>query len=337
MEIVRDTEALQSLATPWNTLLERSATHVPFLRHEYLSTWWRTLGGGEWQDGELWVLLDRDADGALRGIAPLFRTMVNHEPVLLFLGSVEISDYLDFIVPAEHKRAFLENLLDWLGSPAAPAWAALDLYNLPDWSTTPDLLAELAAARGWSLTREVLQPAPYIALPRDWETYLAGLNKKQRHEIRRKLRRAAEHDPPVDWYIVTDEARLDEEIEALFTLMAYDPEKAAFLTQVMRSQMRAAVHAAFRAGWLQIAFLTVGEEKAAAYLNFDYANKIWVYNSGLNPNFAALSPGWVLLSRVIQWAIAHGRTELDLMRGDEDYKYRFGGVNRYVLRLRLTR
>ena len=28
------------------------------------------------------------------------------------------------------------------------------------------------------------------------------------------------------------------------------------------------------------------------------------------------------------------RYEFDFMRGDEDYKYRFGGVNRYVMRVR---
>ena len=64
--------------------------------------------------------------------------------------------------------------------------------------------------------------------------------------------------------------------------MAQDPEKKAFLTPAMRSQMQAAAHAAFDGGWLQLAFLEVGGEKAAAYLNFDYGDHIWVYNSGLD-------------------------------------------------------
>ncbi len=337
MEIIRDTQRLMELAPAWNTLLAHSATNVPFLRHEYLSTWWRTLGGGEWSDGELWVVLEHDDQGRLRGIAPLFRTEVNAQPTLLLLGSVEISDYLDFIVAEENKTSFLQRLLDWLDSPQAPLWTALDLYNIPEDSTTPAILHTLAAERGWRLTQEVLQPAPFVTLPTDWEHYLAGLKKKHRHEIRRKLRRAAAHEPPVRWYFVQEEEQLDAALEAFFQLMAYDEKKAAFLTEVMRSQMRAAVHAAFRAGWLQLAFLTVGEEKAAAFLNFDYANRIWVYNSGLNPAFAHLSPGWVLLSHLIQWSIAQGREVLDFMRGDETYKYRFGGQDRHVLRIRLTR
>ena len=48
-----------------------------------------------------------------------------------------------------------------------------------------------------------------------------------------------------------------------------------------------------------------------------------------------LSPGWVLLGHVIQWCCENGRYEFDFMRGDEEYKYRFGGVNRFVMRARV--
>jgi CelD/BcsL family acetyltransferase involved in cellulose biosynthesis len=176
-----------------------------------------------------------------------------------------------------------------------------------------------------------------IALPDDWETYLANIDKKQRHEIRRKIRRAENAPIELRWYFVEDEASLDSEMDAFLKLMAYDPGKEKFLTDVMRTQMKAAVHTAFRAGWLQLAFLEIGGQKAAAYLNFDYANQLWVYNSGLNFEMGYYSPGWVLLAYLIQWAINNGRTAFDFMRGDEDYKYRFGGVDRFVQRVQIRR
>jgi CelD/BcsL family acetyltransferase involved in cellulose biosynthesis len=88
---------------------------------------------------------------------------------------------------------------------------------------------------------------------------------------------------------------------------------------------------------LQLAFLQIGEQKVAAYLNFDFGNRIWMYNSGINYEFNYYSPGWVLLSYVIQWAIENGRTALDFMRGDEKYKYRFGGIDRFVQRVQIKR
>jgi CelD/BcsL family acetyltransferase involved in cellulose biosynthesis len=139
----------------------------------------------------------------------------------------------------------------------------------------------------------------------------------------------------VRWYFVEEGATLDAEIEAFMGLMAQDPEKDSFLTEVMRSQMKSAVRAAFQAGWLQLAFLEVDGEKAAGYLNFDYQDHIWVYNSGINFEHGALSPGWVLLGYLLQWANQNGRKAFDFMRGDETYKYRFGGVDRFVVRAKL--
>jgi CelD/BcsL family acetyltransferase involved in cellulose biosynthesis len=105
----------------------------------------------------------------------------------------------------------------------------------------------------------------------------------------------------------------------------------------MRQQMHASIHAAFKAGWLQLAFLEIGGEKAAGYLNFDYAGHIWVYNSGLNPAFREYSPGWVLLGYLLQWANENKRLSFDFMRGDEDYKYRFGAVDRQIVRAVIRR
>jgi len=155
--------------------------------------------------------------------------------------------------------------------------------------------------------------------------------------VRRKMRRAEEFDPPVRWYIVDDAANLEAEIEAFLELMAQDPEKERFLTPLMRKQFHTSMQAAFQAGWLQLAFLEAGGQKVAGYLNFDYAGHIWVYNSGLSFSFRELSPGWVLLGDLLQWANENKRQSFDFMRGDEDYKYRFGGITRYVVRAQVKR
>ncbi len=333
LQILRTPTEFHALASEWNALLVRSASNLPFLRHEYLTTWWNTLGGGEWADGDLYIVLGRDENNTLQAIAPFFI----REKTIMLIGSFEISDYLDLIVPGDRLELFVTALMEHLTGDSAPAWEVLDFYNLIEGSATLAALKADAVQRGLTYTQERLQPAPRIALAEDWEAYLESIQGKQRREIRRKLRRAESFYAPIDWYIVEDENRLDAEIDDFIALMAYDPEKEKFLTEVMSTQMRAAVHTAFRAGWLQLAFLTVAEEKAAAYLNFDFDNQIWVYNSGINFKFQELSPGWVLLSYLIQWAIERGRTTFDMMRGDEVYKYRFGGVDQFVMRAQIRK
>jgi CelD/BcsL family acetyltransferase involved in cellulose biosynthesis len=332
-----DFESLAPLAGAWNELLTHSVTDAPFLHYEYLRDWWLTLGGGEWNEAELCIVTAHEGE-RLVGVAPLFHaTNRDGQPALLLLGSIEISDYLDIIVRAEDLPHFLPGLLDFLASSLPHSWSALDFYNLPEASSTLAALESESTSRGWTFIREVYQPAPFITLPSDFETYLSGIDKKQRHEIRRKMRRAAEHEVPVRWHIVTDEAVLDSEMDGFFALMTQDPAKAAFLTDAMRAQILATARTALQKGWLQLAFLEVGGEKAAAMFNFDYGNRLWGYNSGVNRDFISLSPGWVLMGHVLQWACEHGRGEFDFMRGNEDYKYRFGAKDRSVMRVKVMR
>jgi CelD/BcsL family acetyltransferase involved in cellulose biosynthesis len=325
-----------SFSGEWNRLLAESLTNVPFLRYEYLSAWWATKGGGEWPDSSGLAIVTAEQDGRLAGIAPLFFANNREgEPSLLLLGSIEISDYLDLIVRPGDVAAFLPGLLDFLA--AAPiAWKNLDWHNLLETSPSLPVLQAEAGRRGWHFLVEKTYHAPSIPLAGDFETYLGGIDKKQRHEIRRKMRRAEEAGG-VNWNIVEDGSTLDAEVDAFLDLMTTDPKKAAFLTGAMRSQMHAAIHAAFKAGWLQLAFLTVNGVKAAVYLNFDYQNRIWVYNSGFDRRFMEYSPGWVLLGCLLQWANDNKRSEFDFMRGEEDYKYRFGGVDKFVVRAKTRR
>lgn len=327
---------LEPESAEWNELLTGSITNVPFLRWEYLSTWWGTRGGGEWPPSAELALVIARQEGRLAGIAPLFfANNLEGEASLLLLGSIEISDYLDLLVRTADLPAFVSGLFDFLTCLPFD-WKTLDWHNLLETSPSLPVLQAEAARRGWGFSVAKTYHAPSIPLKGDFETYLAGIDKKQRHEIRRKMRRAEEAGT-VHWYIVDDEAALDAEMDAFLALMAADPEKAAFLTDVMRSQMHRSVHAAFRAGWLQLAFLTVDGEKAAGYLNFDYRNRIWVYNSGLDRRFLEFSPGWVLLGHLLQWANDNQRAEFDFMRGTEDYKYRFGGVDKFVVRAKIVR
>jgi CelD/BcsL family acetyltransferase involved in cellulose biosynthesis len=339
MEFILHTsfESLSPLAPEWDAILPESVTDAPFLRFEYLRDWWNTLGGGEWEQAELAVVTAHEAD-RLVGVAPLFHTINRDgQPALLLLGSIEISDYLDLIVRPTDLPRFINGLMDFLITSGVKEWHTLDWYNLPEASPSLAALEAEAARRAWNFSREVYQPAPYIPLPGDFETYLAGIEKKQRHEIRRKMRRAAENMEPVRWYLVEDEASLDGEMEGFFELMTQDPAKQKFLTEPMRRQMRATAHTALQGGWLWLAFLEVGGRKAAGAFNFDYDGRLWGYNSGVNREFIELSPGWVLLAHSLQWACEHGRSEFDFMRGNEEYKYRFGGKDRQVMRIRLSR
>jgi CelD/BcsL family acetyltransferase involved in cellulose biosynthesis len=337
ISFVRDDETFDSRSGLWNQLLAKSITNVPFLRHEFLRAWWTDMGGGEWESGDLWIAEGRDAQDDLIGIAPIFLSSVDGRRTLMFIGSHEIADYLDFITSIENCESFLLAFCESLVADGPEGWEILDLYNIPEGSPSLAALEKLAAERDWQVKREITAPCPWVSLNGGWEDYLSRLDSKQRHELRRKMRRAAKHLPSVTWEVVKPEDDIERATDTFLGLMAKDPQKADFLSRAMRTQFHRLTRSAHEAGWLHLSFLKVGEQFTAGYLNFDYANRIWIYNSGIDLDFRSTSPGWVLLGYIIRWAAENGRDAVDFMRGDEDYKYRLGGEDRSIVRLTIER
>src|SRR5919198_657671 len=90
----------------------------------------------------------------------------------------------------------------------------IDWYNLPDSSPTLATLKAESEKRGWTHHEEVYRPTPRIPLNGSFEEYLSRVEKKQRHEIRRKMRRAAESEKNVRFYVVSGTENIDAEIDA---------------------------------------------------------------------------------------------------------------------------
>jgi len=327
-----DPQGFDVLAGEWNALLHRSPSDTIFLTWEWQKTWWTWLG-----KGELRLITVRDEADRLVGIAPLCLEVVERRKTLSFVGCVEVSDYLDVIISPDQPEQVCRAFFDVLESPDLE-WELMDLCNIPSTSLTLQHFAGAAEARGHRVRVECADVCPVIALPDSWEAYLSSLDKKQRHEVRRKLRRAAS-EVDLRWYVVDDRHDLAAEMDDFITLHQKSAvEKDAFMDERMQGFFHAFARLLQKAGWLQLTFLEMNGQKAASLLNFDYGNTIMVYNSGYDPErFAHLSPGVVLTALSIQHAIELGRARFDFLRGDEEYKYRLGGRDTEVFRLIVER
>jgi len=181
--------------------------------------------------------------------------------------------------------------------------------------------------------------APQFSLPLRYETYLQEqVEKKQRHEIRRKQRRV-ERETQSTFYYVGPQDNLVAEIDDFVALQqASRADKAQFMTPEMRHFFGTMAQRMQDAGWLRLCFLTINGEKTAALLGFEYNRRYLLYNSGFDPEaYPQLSPGWVLVAYAIQYAIAVGDEVFDFMQGNEEYKYRFGSQDYAVMRVLVSR
>jgi CelD/BcsL family acetyltransferase involved in cellulose biosynthesis len=327
-ERLPDWGALGLTEPVWNRLLSRSATDTPFLTWQFQTTWWRAFGGGP-----LWLLAVQDGAGEWTGVLPLHESRGPDGPVLRLVGGVDVADYLDVIAVAGREEEVWKALLAAL---TAASWRAVDLRPVPRASPTLEILPPLAQAVGLACRIEPEERCPVLELPPSWDAYLAGLPGKDRHELRRKLRRAESARPRIE--VARTPAAVAAAMDGFLGLHRKSKVgKARFMDARMEAFFREVGAAMSRAGWGALWLLWMEERPAAAAFCLEYAGTVGLYNSGFDPEARAFSPGVILVARTIEDAIARGFRRYDFLRGEEPYKYGFGAVPTDVLRVTLER
>jgi len=208
------------------------------------------------------------------------------------------------------------------------------LQNLSQYSSTPAVFQDSLLHSGLTVEVEQIETCPTALLPPEWDAYLAMLRGKDRHELRRKLRRA-EAAAHLEYRVTSDAAQLDEDIATFMALhrMSQQDAKQGFMTPEKEAFFRAMARQLWPQGWLELAFLYADGEPIATLCCFAYGATYAAYNSGYHPAYAELSAGIVLFAERIRTAIARGFTAFDFMRGNESYKYRFGATDQPLYQL----
>ena len=318
-------DALNQLREPWQHLYEQCPDAPIFLSWEWVSTWW-----GHFHDGFTpHVVTLRDAE-QLVAVAPLMMSD-GASPTLSFMQRDETTDYADVLAPPGFRERATGALLEYLTALCGASGSAR-LEPIPEGS--PLLRAVDTEAR--HLVGEPIQPCPTVQLADTWDGYLAGLTKKDRHELRRKLRRA-ESAGNLQYEVATSSDALDLPLQDFYRLhqSSSDPKKAQFLEPHLQAFFTDAARTLAERGWLRLSTLRLDGAAIASLLSFDRGSTVSLYNSGLDPEFRWLSPGIIIIAYELQAAIAAGRSHYDFLRGDEPYKYDFGARDCFVWRLQL--
>ena len=292
---------------------------------EWLRAWWDVFGG----DADLSLLSVHHQEHVI-GLAPLQLKGGS----AAFIGSIDVCDCLDFIVAAGSEAEFFEVLLDHLNQQGI---TKLELGFLRPGSTVLSHLVRLAEKRGCFVSTSREDVTLELELPATWEDYLAMLNGKQRHEVKRKFRRLAEAGD-INLRILEDPAQITQHQAAFFELFKLSSdEKAAFLTEKMVSFFEALAGATAESKILRLYLLELNEVPAAVAMCFGFNGALHLYNSGFDPRFQTLSVGLLCNVLSIKDAIKNGRKKYDFLKGAETYKYRLGGreVPLYNCRIQL--
>jgi CelD/BcsL family acetyltransferase involved in cellulose biosynthesis len=178
--------------------------------------------------------------------------------------------------------------------------------------------------------------SPRVELPDSFEAYVESLGRKERHELRRKLRRLeAGRRIAFRFAASGDRTSVVDRFMALHRRSR--GEKAEFMTRERERFFRDVAEAMAARDWLRLGVLSVDGEDAAVLFAFAYERTLAIYNAAYDPALAGISVGIGCQAYAIRSAIDDGLETYDLLRGGEPFKYDLGAVDHWLLRLEASR
>ena len=317
-------ESFDSLNRYWSGSTLKVDWPSVFVLPSWLQTWWRSFG-----EGAAMCLRSIQGQDDILGIAPL----ITRGETAQFMGDTDVCDYQDFIIAPGRERDFFTVLLDHLGENGT---RQLDLQHVRPESTVLTHLAGIAKDRAYEVVIDRDDISLEVDLPATWDDYLSLLNKKQRHEVRRKLRRLEEAGS-IEHRCIDAGDEIGEYMETFLSLFPVSREdKAEFMTPQMESFFRDMTKAMAEIGLLRFGIIELDGKIVAMTIGFDYNNAHYLYNNAYNPEFDYYSVGLLCKVLCIRESIEKGKQRWDFLKGAETYKYHLGGREVPLYRCRIT-
>jgi CelD/BcsL family acetyltransferase involved in cellulose biosynthesis len=319
VETVTDPTAFLDLEADWNDAVDRAGIRHPFLRHEWMRTWWECFGTRR----RLFIVIVRSGR-RIQAIAPFMwetASMYGVPTRCLRLWHNDHTPRADLIVaerPVESYGAI------WAAVASERArWDVVQLAQLPAESTTRETLAGLARTDGYASGVWQSGSSPYLTLSGTWDEYAASLSAKFRQNLRNRLTRVQRlGDPALDVVSEGEAVRAACEDAIRLEGAAWKRTEGTAIASdsaVGRLYREFAARASGR-GWLRLMFLTVNGRRIASSYSLCYQRRLFLFKTGYDPEFAACSPFKLLTHFILRDAFARGLDEVDFLGDPEPWK-----------------
>jgi CelD/BcsL family acetyltransferase involved in cellulose biosynthesis len=298
--------------------------------------WFRVWLNGDAEQSALIVVGRRNGD--VVGVMPLVDDRSARPAAVRFAGS-RYGDRFGIAAAEEDEEELAATAM-----PALEAVAGSTMVVLGRVDAESDWPAAMAAAapRRRVLIEQRRADSPHVTVAGlDWDGYLAQRSKKFRQRIGRGLERALDQQGVAHSVRETgDPAALDSDMATLFQLHdarheAHDDSSIS--DPEVRTGLAEFARAALEQGWLRLRILELDGQPAAAYLGWRLGPCYAVYQSGFDPAYAEQGAGMLLLNDTVRSAIGERADDIDLLLGQEPFKWRFAPERRTVRTVTLVR
>jgi CelD/BcsL family acetyltransferase involved in cellulose biosynthesis len=317
-----------AMGEEWDALLGESDEQDIFLGSVWLQTWWEVFGEGR----GLHIVTAREK-GELVGAVPLMTTKIGK------LVKISIEEFIG-TGPSDRLGALARNgdanvqMALWKHIMDLKDYDILDLRDMREDCTTAKVVRDVLAGADCET-----DDSPWIPIHGAYDDYLKRLSSNYRHSIARSWTRLKEeHEASIE--VLTEPERMQEGMRTLIALseMRWKGRGASILDDGrMKTFLEKAVQRLSQNGQVIFHVLRASGTPIAITLGFITSNRYLYYLSGFDPAYQSYGPGRSLLVKVLEDCYARRLSEMDLLRGGEDYKYKFKPEQRMLLHCRYGR
>jgi len=240
----------------------------------------------------------------------------------LLMGGNPLADYTGFVCPPEHEAEAISGFAAYVQRHVR--WEKLYLRNVMD-GRIDRFLEHFQSAR-FTVQLKAQTSCPHVRLPDTWERYLReSVGPTTSRDIRRSLKKVDE----VERFRVTCAEAEDVDCHVETLLEHWHSRWGC--PDYYRDGFREIFHRCFKDGRLWLSILWDDTSPIGALAAFlDPARKtMTACITSSDRTYAQLRPGKVVYAYGIRYAIEHGYEVFDFTRGNEDYKFSFGAVERF--------
>lgn len=319
VDVINDYSTFCRLEPQWNDAVDRARLTHPFLRHEWLRTWWDAFG----QDRLLNVMVVR-AGRTIIALAPLMLETARMYGIPVRRVQFLHNDHTpkaDVIVTERADEAY--DALWTALLKARSRWDVMQLSQLPGDSPTHDHISRLASRGAYPTTLWQSDVSPYLELTSDWNAYLQGRNAKLKQNLRNRLNRLSAIGE-VTLEVIGDRDAIRQAGEHALSLEASGWKREAGTAicsdpNVRRFYTLLSDRAAGQ-GWMRLLFLTVNGRRIATSYASRYQDRLSFFKTGYAPEYAKYAPFKLLTYFTIRDGFAAGLREVDFLGDAEPWK-----------------
>jgi len=310
----------RNIRNEWELLLDKSSCNNIFLTWEWIYSW-----RIEFNETKELCILEVRRGNKLIGIAPFYfeklLPLVNWR-ILKVCGSDDLSpDYLDIIAIKENEKTVVEAVFKYLFE-QEKGWVEAIFDNVLDKS---NIAEHINICRNQAIIQARHSTVcPYLAIEGTFDQFLKKrFNRKKRYNLQRQVRILLT-DKKLSFHKITSEKDLPSHLSNFFKLHAKRLKeknlKSTFNTEKTKRFLLRFSKLALEKNSLGLYFLFDGNEPVCGSYCLIHKDKLYYYQSGIEPAWQKFSLGTTLLTLVIQECFSEKLLEFDFLKGAEEYK-----------------